>query len=189
MALFSAVIIALMIWTKLKHSENRCTPGSPKVIAFFHPYCSGGGGGERVLWKMIEVLGDIVDRGRVLHQVVVYTVDAPSLAYKEGTYVGANKLEHRTGPQCTDCRISRTSSLTIRRTSSSRAEVLNTRIEKFTLVFHPLRRVQAIPCSFISFLFACRIVRDDEARVPRSVPIDTSRVRRHDRLRFHLLSG
>jgi ALG11 mannosyltransferase N-terminus len=84
MALLSAVIIAFVIWTKWKHSAKRCPPGSPKVIAFFHPYCSGGGGGERVLWKMIEVLGDIVDRGKVLHQVVVYTVDSPSLAYKEG---------------------------------------------------------------------------------------------------------
>jgi ALG11 mannosyltransferase N-terminus len=89
MALLSAVIIAFMIWTKRKHSAKRCPPGSPKVIAFFHPYCSGGGGGERVLWKMIEVLGDIVDRGKVLHQVVVYTVDSPSLAYKEGKYVRA----------------------------------------------------------------------------------------------------
>jgi alpha-1,2-mannosyltransferase len=101
MALFSAVIIALIIWTKLKHSGNRCTPGSPKVVAFFHPYCSGGGGGERVLWKMIEVLGDIVDQGKVLHQVVVYTVDSPSLAYKEGKYVGAinsNIEQDRTAP-------------------------------------------------------------------------------------------
>lgn len=29
------------------------------IVAFFHPYCSSGGGGERVLWKTIEALGQL----------------------------------------------------------------------------------------------------------------------------------
>jgi hypothetical protein len=29
------------------------------TVAFFHPYCSSGGGGERVLWKTIEALGQL----------------------------------------------------------------------------------------------------------------------------------
>lgn len=29
------------------------------TIAFFHPHCSGGGGGERVLWKAIESISNL----------------------------------------------------------------------------------------------------------------------------------
>ena len=29
------------------------------TLAFFHPYCSSGGGGERVLWKIVQALGEI----------------------------------------------------------------------------------------------------------------------------------
>ncbi|KAA3674212.1 alpha-1,2-mannosyltransferase [Paragonimus westermani] len=29
---------------------------SPKLIAFFHPYCTSGGGGERVLWSAIQAM-------------------------------------------------------------------------------------------------------------------------------------
>lgn len=25
-----------------------------RTIAFFHPYCNAGGGGERVLWRAVE---------------------------------------------------------------------------------------------------------------------------------------
>ena len=44
---------------------------SPKIYGFFHPYCSGGGGGERVLWKMIQILQN---QGK---QAVIYTIDPP----------------------------------------------------------------------------------------------------------------
>lgn len=27
-----------------------------RVVAFFHPYCNAGGGGERVLWAAIKAL-------------------------------------------------------------------------------------------------------------------------------------
>jgi len=43
-----------------------------QTFGFFHPYCSGGGGGERVLWKMIQILQH--------HEksVIIYTIDPPS---------------------------------------------------------------------------------------------------------------
>lgn len=56
----------------------------PTVVAFFHPFCSAGGGGERVLWKAIQVLGDLHDKGLPL-EVVIYTIDAPKESYKKGT--------------------------------------------------------------------------------------------------------
>ena len=46
-------------------------PSDPQVYGFFHPYCSGGGGGERVLWKMIQVLQQ---QGK---RAVIYTIDPP----------------------------------------------------------------------------------------------------------------
>lgn len=40
-----------------RRRKNDYSEGSKKVVyAFFHPYASGGGGGERVLWKMIQFL-------------------------------------------------------------------------------------------------------------------------------------
>lgn len=47
---------------------------SVKIIAFFHPYCNNGGGGERVLWIMISSILKNID----LHdktKIVVYTGD------------------------------------------------------------------------------------------------------------------
>jgi alpha-1,2-mannosyltransferase len=53
------------------------------VVAFFHPHCSAGGGGERVLWKAVQVLGDLHDQGLPL-KVVIYTIGEPKASYKEG---------------------------------------------------------------------------------------------------------
>lgn len=60
---------------------------NPKVFAFFHPHASGGGGGERVLWKLIQNLqrhdsksgnedDDDDDNDNGIH-VVIYTLDPP----------------------------------------------------------------------------------------------------------------
>lgn len=57
-----------------------------KTIAFFHPFCSDGGGGERVLWKMIQALGDFHDEGIKLN-VVIYTIDPYRESYQEGALI------------------------------------------------------------------------------------------------------
>lgn len=49
-------------------------------VAFFHPYCASGGGGERVLWTAIQVLSEIVQSGLPI-RVVIYTVDPPREGY------------------------------------------------------------------------------------------------------------
>eukprot|EP01035_Chromulina_nebulosa_P020025 gene20025-26001_t len=36
--------------------NNQDLDKNKRLIAFFHPFCNSGGGGERVLWKMIECL-------------------------------------------------------------------------------------------------------------------------------------
>jgi ALG11 mannosyltransferase N-terminus len=85
----------------------------PKTIAFFHPYCTGGGGGERVLWKMIQVLGCMQQQQQQEQEqqsvqqqqqqpskvtrtatrttnvydttIILYTIDPPTLTYTKGT--------------------------------------------------------------------------------------------------------
>lgn len=77
------------------------------TIGFFHPYCSSGGGGERVLWKAIQALGELKE-GKLMDRrtnkskksvstsadddclnncknimVVIYTVDEPSATYEK----------------------------------------------------------------------------------------------------------
>ncbi|XP_065058510.1 GDP-Man:Man(3)GlcNAc(2)-PP-Dol alpha-1,2-mannosyltransferase-like [Rhopilema esculentum] len=47
------------------------TVGPPVVVAFFHPYCNAGGGGERVLWCSIRAL----QRRHLFVHCVVYTGD------------------------------------------------------------------------------------------------------------------
>lgn len=45
------------------------------VIGFFHPFCAGGGGGERVLWRAVRTLAKLSkDLGRPFH-VLIYTGD------------------------------------------------------------------------------------------------------------------
>ena len=45
-----------------------------ETYAFFHPYCSGGGGGERVLWKIVQGLQASSESVRI----VIFTVDPPN---------------------------------------------------------------------------------------------------------------
>jgi hypothetical protein len=90
------------------------------TIGIFHPNCSSGGGGERVLWKAIEALGEMKEgkiptrRGKMRRDdsggsngggvigedrlrncrnlsVVVYTVDEPSVNYQRGAYVSTSR--------------------------------------------------------------------------------------------------
>lgn len=48
--------IVLIKWRKLysKKREERQQKG--KVVGIFHPYCNAGGGGERVLWAVVQAI-------------------------------------------------------------------------------------------------------------------------------------
>ena len=61
---------------------------APLVVGFFHPYCASGGGGERVLWKTIEVLAaaEEAELERPL-RIVIYTIDEFRKDYKAGVCV------------------------------------------------------------------------------------------------------
>jgi alpha-1,2-mannosyltransferase len=73
------VIVSCFFLGFLYLNLRRRRHGRVRRIAFFHPYCSGGGGGERVLWKMIQVLHQL----RPDLALVVYTIDPPHEHYKE----------------------------------------------------------------------------------------------------------
>lgn len=45
------------------------------VIGFFHPFCCGGGGGERVLWRAVRALADVSKDLRQPLHVLIYTGD------------------------------------------------------------------------------------------------------------------
>ena len=78
--LLVTVIICSLRWTLRRKAPSK---SSPREIAFFHPFCSAGGGGERVLWKIVEALGHLNDQGLAL-KVIIYTVDTPQENYRQG---------------------------------------------------------------------------------------------------------
>ncbi|XP_030635661.1 GDP-Man:Man(3)GlcNAc(2)-PP-Dol alpha-1,2-mannosyltransferase isoform X2 [Chanos chanos] len=66
----SLCLCDLITWLQMKRKARRAQDGCPSV-AFFHPYCNAGGGGERVLWCALRALQN---RYRDI-SFVVYTGD------------------------------------------------------------------------------------------------------------------
>jgi hypothetical protein len=48
--------IFIMCFSYVKQRYFRKSGSGEKLLAFFHPHCDNGGGGERVLWVMIAAL-------------------------------------------------------------------------------------------------------------------------------------
>lgn len=59
---FLLVLVALpllaVLFSVKRHYKNRKDKSRSLQVAFFHPYCNAGGGGERVLWYAIEAIAD-----------------------------------------------------------------------------------------------------------------------------------
>ncbi|XP_037542569.1 GDP-Man:Man(3)GlcNAc(2)-PP-Dol alpha-1,2-mannosyltransferase [Nematolebias whitei] len=49
------VVLGLRVWLQGRRKSRQAQGGGP-ALAFFHPYCSAGGGGERVLWCSLRAL-------------------------------------------------------------------------------------------------------------------------------------
>lgn len=49
------LVLAVRLWLQRRRNARRAREGCP-TVAFFHPYCNAGGGGERVLWCAIRAL-------------------------------------------------------------------------------------------------------------------------------------
>ncbi|XP_065192595.1 GDP-Man:Man(3)GlcNAc(2)-PP-Dol alpha-1,2-mannosyltransferase-like [Sycon ciliatum] len=53
------VALKLVIWWRIRHrrkTDRQNNKGAIVRVAFFHPYCHAGGGGERVLWCSVNAL-------------------------------------------------------------------------------------------------------------------------------------
>lgn len=49
------LLLGLRMWLQARRTARRARDGGP-AVAFFHPYCNAGGGGERVLWCSLRTL-------------------------------------------------------------------------------------------------------------------------------------
>ena len=74
----TALIVALALQGRQYAVRQRLTAfedaqkRTGKLLAFFHPYCDGGGGGERVLWVLISgLLNDEALIGKL--QIIIYS--------------------------------------------------------------------------------------------------------------------
>lgn len=78
------IVIHLISFHYYKNKQKECSRrlGHKTIIAFFHPHCASFGGGERVLWKAIQAIGELCREGLNI-AVVVYTSDVYSSSYKE----------------------------------------------------------------------------------------------------------
>lgn len=54
-AILFLFIMGVRAWLQMKRKTRRPQDGRP-AVAFFHPYCNAGGGGERVLWCALRAL-------------------------------------------------------------------------------------------------------------------------------------
>ncbi|XP_008299940.1 GDP-Man:Man(3)GlcNAc(2)-PP-Dol alpha-1,2-mannosyltransferase [Stegastes partitus] len=54
-AVLVLLVLAVRLWLQSNRNARRARDGRP-TVAFFHPYCNAGGGGERVLWCAIRAL-------------------------------------------------------------------------------------------------------------------------------------
>ena len=54
-AVLVLLVLAVRLWLQSNRNVRRARDNRP-TVAFFHPYCNAGGGGERVLWCAIRSL-------------------------------------------------------------------------------------------------------------------------------------
>ena len=51
------ILSILLLILRKQYSKMRANrTHSETVVAFFHPYCNSGGGGERVLWAAVSAI-------------------------------------------------------------------------------------------------------------------------------------
>ena len=121
----AAVVVVLVIYERYVYSEVRTSfirsiqhddEGGVYIVGFFHPRCSSGGGGERVLWKAVQAIGELKE-GKLhtrdttttptTHEpiiysndkltncknvcVVIYTIDEPTIDYAQITIQNVQK--------------------------------------------------------------------------------------------------
>lgn len=76
LAIGSWSVLRIFVYSSRRRTRRRYNVAvGAVVVGFFHPFCSGGGGGERVLWRALCTLASLSKTlGRPLH-VLIYTGD------------------------------------------------------------------------------------------------------------------
>ncbi|XP_049540398.1 GDP-Man:Man(3)GlcNAc(2)-PP-Dol alpha-1,2-mannosyltransferase [Anopheles darlingi] len=69
--------VSILLRQLIKYQRRKRCEENVKHVAFFHPYCNAGGGGERVLWCAVRALQNRYDDGVRLY---VYTGDVDATA-------------------------------------------------------------------------------------------------------------
>jgi len=67
MIFFFILCLSVFFWVRFGRRQNNS-------VAFFHPYCDAGGGGERVLWEAISAISEKYPT----RQIFIYTGDEAS---------------------------------------------------------------------------------------------------------------
>ena len=112
-----AIVVVLVIYQRYVYSKVRTNfirsiqqhnDDDVYIVGFFHPRCSSGGGGERVLWKAVQAIGELKEgkyhttcsntsttHGPIYSNdkltncknvcVVIYTIDEPTSNYTQST--------------------------------------------------------------------------------------------------------
>lgn len=68
------ICISILLYIPLFSKKSK-RKKSPIVIAFFHPYCASGGGGEKVLWIAVYCLLNRLSSSTYDLRIVIYTGD------------------------------------------------------------------------------------------------------------------
>lgn len=67
-------------FSRVYSSNLHQTKKMAHTVAFYHPFCLSGGGGERVLWCLIEKLIKMTDSDRILNITIYSSTPSPPLA-------------------------------------------------------------------------------------------------------------
>lgn len=78
-ALMAAAVWALRAiilgWLRRQCRAEFHVDSKSTVVAFYHPFCASGGGGERVLWRMLATMQDLHAQGGANVHVLIYASD------------------------------------------------------------------------------------------------------------------
>ena len=67
------IVYIFSLWLKIVLTQIVSRFRKKKSIAFFHPYCASGGGGERVLWVMMSDIFNWKEVSNDNIEIAIYT--------------------------------------------------------------------------------------------------------------------
>lgn len=78
-------IMGVRSWLQMKRKTRRAQDKRPSV-AFFHPYCNAGGGGERVLWCALRALQNRSDISAATNVDIAWCAEKAFRGFASGSH-------------------------------------------------------------------------------------------------------